>query len=206
MPSVVLAHILGAVLVLVGILVFVFDQITGREDRDSRVEAWKINLTGPPAIVLIVIGVVVFLYPLSPWWPEPDDPNPPVVITTVASVATTAGVATTETTLLPLSPTGFDVYFDDTCGADVIEWYQDDIENIGAWWISVESYDPATDEVVASFEIDSGTDILAFGNVSALCSIDFLDTELALYYYLWIYPYNADGFAVEPLFVQYNDF
>lgn len=203
-------HVLGGLIVVVGLALFVLNQVKPHQDHEdeSTVNVWKINLSGPPALVLILVGVLVFVFPFTTFYKSPTDPNPPVA-TTVQVNTTLNNPATsfvTTTTLipeigLPLAPDSYEIVFDEDCGADAIVWNQPDIENVRSWWLSFESYTAGTDEVFSTFEIDTEVDPLTFGNVSAICSLDFLSDE-PLDYYIWVYAYNDAGFS-EPLFIEY---
>jgi len=205
----ILLHILGALIVLVGLALFVFTQVKGKSDEESTVAVWKINLSGPPALVLILVGVLIFVFPFTTFFEDPNDPNPPEAnTTTTADTSLNNPDLTTTTTLvpvvgLPLTPSSFEVAFDETCGEDTLFWDQPEIENVAGWWISFEAHTIDTDEVFSTFEFDTAVDTLTFGNSSALCEFDFTNDQ-ALTYWIWIYAYNDAGFS-EPLFIEYLD-
>jgi hypothetical protein len=212
-----LVQILGATLVVTGLFLFFIQQVRGQSTDKSEMQAWKINLSGPPALVLIAFGSAVFLFPFSPWWPPPDDPNPPATTTTEALTTTTASIGSTSTTgggftldtafggnleefedipdfSLPLTPAGPDIWYDSQCGGESIEWFQND--DVLGWYISVETIDN-------TWEIDTALDPLFYGNDSILCYWDFGSDPSPPYYWIWIYGYNGMGYSEEPLFIEY---
>lgn len=202
-------HLLGGLIIAVGVILFAWTLVKGKSnDDESHVEVWKINLSGPPALVLVLIGVLMIVFPYTAWY-TPDDPNPPpeTVPTTVAANTTLLNPATTLgatlPALIPLAPTEAFVEFDDQCAEDALIWVQPDVENVTGWWLSFESYDVNTGEVWSTLEIDTGSDPLVFGNVSAICETDFVE-DVALNWSIWIYAYNDAGFS-EPLYVEYAD-
>ena len=210
-----LVHILGAALAGVGLALFATEQIRGRQVGTSTASAWKVNLSGPPALLLVIFGAAVFLYPFSPWWTNPTPPAPPAVTTT-----TTLEAGTTTTTIRIVNPTvlelpdlepplpagpGFEVYFSEECDGDVIEWDLTPTELEEAWLIDVEVYDGIEQMVIDTFTIDTAIDELTFGNVAGLCYWDFIDDAFGLDYYLTVWPYNAAGFADEPTLIHYLD-
>ena len=143
-------QIFGAILVAAGLGLFAYDQIKGSRAKGdyAGLQAFKIQVGGPPALILIVIGVLVFMFPFTPWVPE-DDP-PPISTTTTGTLPTTTTVAATTTTrftletldpsvftlltldpsvftlvpAVPLAPASWFSYFDSSCGGDgnVVEW------------------------------------------------------------------------------------
>lgn len=213
----VVVQVLGGVLVAVGLFLFVKDQMDGKPSESATTSVWKINLSGPPALVLTFLGAVIFLFPFSGFFKNPANPNPPpptVVSTTLPQGETTTTVAGTTTTLvaeLPPTPTGWDLYVSspDCGGEDQIVWYQDDYSILWGWWISIATFNPhdETGEPFTVFEIDTGqqADSLTLGNHSALCYSDFVDPEFYLDYQLWVHSYNENGYSEEPLFMEYQD-
>lgn len=208
-----LVQIFGVALVSVGLLLFFHQQWGGKTTgEESGIKAWQLNLSGPPALILVVFGTAVFLFPFSPWWPEPDDPNPPVTTTVEALTTTTEGFKTTSTLFtldtldtddfdefvptfgLPSTPTGPSIWYDDQCGGESVEWFQDDA--VWGWYISVE-----TDTQI--WEIDTQVDPLLYGNDSILCYWDFGSDPAPPYYWMWVYAYNEAGYSEEPLFIEY---
>jgi len=195
------------VIVVVGLALFILNQVRGsKAQEESHVEVWKLNLSGPPALVLVLVGVIIFAFPYTSLFRNPTDPSPPSTLPEQATTTTALGSPTTIVPEigLPQTPINSTVAFDETCGEDVLSWEQPDIDSVAGWWISFEAYDLETDELFASFEIDTGFDDLTFGNNSVICELDFA-SDLALLYWIWIYPYNEVGFAEEPLFVEYLD-
>jgi hypothetical protein len=70
-------QIVGLVIVAVGLGLFVADQLLGRGRGTAGGGIWRLQISGPPGLLLAVIGILVFLFPLSPWWPEgPKGPTP----------------------------------------------------------------------------------------------------------------------------------
>lgn len=205
----IILHFVGGLLVLTGIGLFIFTQIKGAKG-ESTLGAWKINLSGPPSLVLILIGVFVFVFPFTSFWNDPTAPPPVTTGTTLVDGG--------DVVLLPETPFGFDIYYDDSCGWDVIEWFQEDADVFG-WQIQVEKFD-FDGEFIDMSLIDTEVDQLTYGNYPALCYWDFIDLDVnavvgsetlrqndndGYLYYLWVYSYNLDGFSVEPLFIEYLD-
>lgn len=207
----VLLHILGGLVVLVGLALFVIDQIDGKEGGPgSSIAAWKINLSGPPALVLVLIGILVFVFPFSPFFNNPEDPNPPTPTTTISATPTTGVPASTTLTIvpdigLPGAPISYEFVDNEDCGNIALVWQQNPEDVVSGWYLSIEAYNPDTDEVFTTYEIDTGLDQLTLGNVSGLCYQDFVSDEFILYYYIWIYAYNDQGYS-ESLFAEFYDF
>ena len=203
-------HILGASIAVVGLILFIQYQMKGAKGEASQMQVWKINLSGPAPLVLVVVGVLIAVFPFTTFFRNPEDPSPPSTLPPEAQVSTTV-VQPGETTLttlvpeigLPLTPASYEVVFDAACGEDTIVWEQPDFDLVLGWWISIESYTLDTDELFSSFEIDTGADDLTFDNFNALCELDFV-TDTPLLYWIWIYAYNEAGYS-EPLFVEYLD-
>jgi hypothetical protein len=97
-------HIVGLAIVGIGLALFAADQLIGRGRGQAGATIWHIQISGPPTLVLAVVGLLVFLFPYSPWWPA-DDAAPTVSPT----VATTSGSPVTPTGGLVL-PTAARVY------------------------------------------------------------------------------------------------
>lgn len=62
-------HIVGLAILTVGLALFAADQLAGRGRGEAGGSLWKVQFSGPPALVLALIGVLVFLFPFSPWAP-----------------------------------------------------------------------------------------------------------------------------------------
>jgi hypothetical protein len=56
-------HIVGLLILAVGLVLFTADQLAGRGRGEAGGKVWNISVSGPPALVLSVIGVIVFLIP-----------------------------------------------------------------------------------------------------------------------------------------------
>lgn len=231
----VLVHLLGGVLVVVGLFLFTYDQIKGRAISSdlAGAKAWSVNLSGPPALILVVFGALLFLFPFSPWWPDnlgsviTTTTTVPTTTTTVSSITTTVPPTTTtqdlfttttdETTsppfdnidepsiieVWPPSPYGASIFYDDDCQGDVIEWIQDGSSTIG-WQIDVDVDDQFGSHLY-DFTLDTIADDLFFGNRSVICFWDFIDNEVGYEYYLEIWAYNDFQYSQAPLVVEYFD-
>ncbi len=226
----VLVHLLGGVLVVVGLFLFTYDQIKGRAITSdlAGAKAWSVNLSGPPALILVVFGALLFLFPFSPWWPDriATPPTTTTIPTTTTSSTTTTVPPTTTTvppttttrfTLDPLDPDddlpifeffpptpyGASIFYDSECDEDVIEWFQDGSTTIG-WQLDIEVYDQF-DNYLYEFTLDTASDGLEFGNRSVVCFWDFIDEEIGFTYNFSIWAYNNSQFSQEPLFVEYYD-
>lgn len=226
-----LVHILGGVLVVAGLFLFFREEMDGSPNKDAPAQAavWKINLTGPSSLVLVLFGVLVFIFPFSGFFKNPEDPNPPpaaappttVVDSSIVDSSTTVVDTTTENTTvfedLPPAPSSWALVPDDgTCGADIIEWHHadDEFDLIHGWWISIGAYSPNDDVTLETsygtdgfYEIDTEamSSELTYGNFSALCYFDFVDPESYFNYDLYIYSFNEFGYSIDPLFIEYND-
>jgi len=221
----VLVHLLGGVLVVVGLFLFTYDQIKGRAITSdlAGAKAWSVNLSGPPALILVVFGALLFLFPFSPWWPDAVTvpPTTTTVPTTVTSLTTTTTVPPTTTTTrftldpidpdddlpifepFPPTPHGASIFYDGECDEDVIEWFQDGTTTIG-WQLDIVVHDQI-DNYLYEFVLDTATDGLEFGNRSVVCFWDFIDEQIGYTYYFAIWAYSNTQFSRDPLFVEYYD-
>lgn len=66
-----LVHAVGLVLLVSGLALFTADQLGGRGRGEAGAAVWRFQISGPPALLLIALGVAVFLFPLGPWWSSP---------------------------------------------------------------------------------------------------------------------------------------
>jgi hypothetical protein len=71
-------HIVGLVILGVGLGLFAADQLIGRGRGEFGGKLFNLQISGPPALGLAVIGVLVFLFPFSPWWPAADSGPAPL--------------------------------------------------------------------------------------------------------------------------------
>jgi len=184
-------QVFGSLLSLAGLFLFVREQIRERAGEHSTMQAWKINLSGPPSLILIVIGVIMFVFPFTPWWNDNTTPK---------------ATSTTTTTLFPLIqptvPHLVGTYYDEELGCDVVEWSDDFTAN--GWEIDVQVYKPQNGSLLYEFTFDTYDSL--FGSVPYLCAWDFLDEKVGYMYQLWVWAYNDVGYADEPLFIEYYDF
>lgn len=209
-------HVLGAILVAAGLGLFAFDQIKGSKSKGdyAGVEAWKIQVGGPPALILIVIGVLVFMFPFTPW--SPDDDQPAVVTTTtgttlppdttvVDTTTTTRFTLETLVTLLPFDPPVFTLvpdvplapaswfsYFDSDCEGDgnVVEWEP----SAGAEYYDVDVYvEDYNFNFVSNWSFD-----WEFTN---LCVVSF-DLGPGYIHTVTVWPVNDAGWG-DPLTLQW---
>ena len=66
----VIVHAVGLVLAVVGLILLLADQLGGRGGGEAGATLLGIKVAGPPALVLTVVGVGVFLFPLTGVLPE----------------------------------------------------------------------------------------------------------------------------------------
>jgi hypothetical protein len=117
----VVVQIVGVVIILVGLGLFSFDQLKGSRAKsdDAGVKAWQINVTGPPALILVVVGIALFVFPLtsiadreSSTAAVTDDPGSSTTSlspaatgsSTTSIVSAIAGSSTTQPTTATTSP------------------------------------------------------------------------------------------------------
>jgi hypothetical protein len=99
-----IVHALGAVIVAAGLFLFAWDQIKGSKAASDEsgvsakgLGATEINLSGPPALILVVVGVLVFMFPLTPWGSGSSGHSPSVPPTGTEAPTT----PTTQSTGVP---------------------------------------------------------------------------------------------------------
>lgn len=84
----VLTQILGFVLIVVGLALLVVPRLS----TSSSVAFPGVTISAPASVLVLIVGVAVFLFPYSPWWPGDGakaSPSP--------SFATTSPAPSTET-------------------------------------------------------------------------------------------------------------
>ncbi len=192
-------HIVGAIVAAIGLILFAADQWTaGQKGKEGTagLTAWKIELGGPPALILIVIGLAVFLYP---YWAGRDQPA--TTTTTTTTLSTTTTTASNPTVVVdptfhtfmfpPPAPTWWEIGWDDSfCGSETIYW-----EDTGAeYWIVPVAAIIDGDIRALEFEVESG---LPF-----LCDWEFVQ-EGYTRYWLWPTPWNEAG-PGEFLWIEYE--
>ena len=64
----VLAQILGFVLIVVGVALLVVPRLS----TASSVAIPGVTINAPASVLVLIVGVAVFLFPYSPWWPGED--------------------------------------------------------------------------------------------------------------------------------------
>jgi len=225
-------QIIGGFLLLVGVVLFVASQWTGGEHStdDAGPNAWKIEVKGPPGLILIVIGLLTFAFPHTPLWPGEEEPV--ALPTTTVSTTTTTVVAATTTTLgvreidpnyyvpnfpdFQFIPDGFeyiypsapyDAYIDYGGCLDVpaIFWTPGDGNDLYVeWWVVIDIYYQG--QFQDTVEWDSTYGEWDFGwnefgiPISGLCLWSYIDDPLAEYL-IWIYAYNENGFS-DPAYIS----
>lgn len=212
-----LLHIVGAFVLISGVVLFARSQIKGSADKNlGQAQVWKLNISGPPALILVLLGLLVFMFPFTPWFGPPGTPVE-VIPTTVPETPTTFGIttttqvgaSTTETTeyVLPPAPYDYEIQDDqEICGGNAIEWFTDG--QVNGWYIVVEVYNATTDTYLDSFEIDSNADDRWYLGLPKLCEWEFfydfpVSYEEGTYYFLYIYSYDNDNYSESPLIVTY---
>ena len=181
-------HVLGGALVLTGIALFIREQLRETHEEQSQMQMWKINVSAPPAFLLILFGAAVFLFPFSPWWNE----SPPEATTQTTEPGVFAP--------LPQVPTYFDVYHSDECGGNVIEW--EVFGDEAGWIVDVEVFNPGG-QFIDLYTFDTAFDLLTFGNAAGLCEWDFVLAGNFVYD-LYVYPYNQSGSSETGLYIPYD--
>lgn len=170
-------HIVGAVVATIGLILFAADQWTAGQrgkDGSAGLKAWKVELGGPPALILIVIGLAVFLFP---YWTGRDQ-TPATTITT-----TTTSTTTTTTILPPPVPEWWDVEFDDEYCADwLIYW-----DNTAAdyWIVTVSALD----------ELEEPIDGWVWETFDPFFCEWELDFEGVTHFWIWIQAANDTGIS-----------
>jgi hypothetical protein len=93
-------HVIGVIIIIVGLILFTFDQVKGSRAKsdDAGVSAWSVKISGPPALVLVVVGIAVLVLPL--WLSSGNTVTPVTTVPTTASTGTTT-TSTTTTTVAP---------------------------------------------------------------------------------------------------------
>lgn len=214
-----LIHAVGILVLLVGLILFARSQIKGTADKtSSQASVWKINISGPPALILVMLGLAVFVFPFTPFFGPPDDPIetipstvPEVPTSTTEAPIVTSGTAPDETTtteyVFPAAPYDYIVEDDqEICGGNSIEWFTDDIVN--GWYIVVEVYNATSDTYLDSFELDSNATDRWYLGLPKLCEWEFfydfpVSYEDGTYYILYVYSYDEFNYSEEPLVIAY---
>ena len=140
-----IVHVVGGLIVLVGLGLFVLDQRAPAAHEDAAsLKAWKIELGGPASLVLIVVGLAVFLFPYSPWYPT----SPPTTTTSTTTTTTTLPEVSIiepeiiEVVDIPGTPEGW--YWEDwnvDCQDAAVHWIAAD-DYTEFWYIPVSALDP----------------------------------------------------------------
>jgi len=63
---------LGVTLVVIGLILL----ISPRLSTTSSLAVPGISINAPASVLVLLVGVLVFLFPYSPWWPGEDKPGP----------------------------------------------------------------------------------------------------------------------------------
>ena len=213
-------QIVGGVLLLVGIVLFVASQWSGGRlsTDDAGIKAWSINVSGPPGLILIIVGLAVFMYPLSPWWNGS--------LPTESPTTTTATTTTQATPTNPFIPTGTDAYWDELDTAPMapydvrfadpafepacsdtptIVWPPGAEWDYDGWYLEIDVYDEGYTDIVTTYTWDSQYDEWVFGydeygrGVPMWCFPT--DFNPALFYEVYIYAYNSQYLSVPTLIV-----
>lgn len=95
-------YIMGGLLTLVGIGLFIWEQTKDQPVGAASAGAMGFSYSGPPAVILILLGLAVTFFPHSPWAPEEKLVALPTTTTT-----TTTPTTTTTTTVPFVDPRGF---------------------------------------------------------------------------------------------------
>lgn len=187
-------HIVGAIVAAIGLVLFAAEQWTAGErgkDGSAGLKAWKVELGGPPALILIVIGLMVFLFP---FWSGRDQPVPTTsTTTTTLSTTTTTPSTTTFPTILvdptslsflpePAEPTWWAIEFDPVfCESEAIYWEEDSWTD---YWIVDVAALIGEDVREIEFQIDTFEPFI--------CDWEFL-IEGYDRYWIWITGWNDVG-------------
>lgn len=65
-------EVLGAVLILTGLLLLVVPRLSSASSLTTPL----VTINAPASILVLIVGVGVFLFPYSPWWPGEVKPSP----------------------------------------------------------------------------------------------------------------------------------
>lgn len=67
--------VVGVALIIIGVLLLFGVFRRGPAKESASTKAAGVSFAGPPGLYLVVLGVLVMLFPFSPWWPEEDPPD-----------------------------------------------------------------------------------------------------------------------------------
>lgn len=187
----------GVAILLAGVGLFARSQFTAPADKAvGEAKVWKVNITGPPSLLLAALGAFVLLFPFTPLFGPPEESvlalpeETPVETTVTVQVGDTS--TTAEATALPPAPFDFEILVDDpSCEGDVISWFQEG-EVLG-WYVLIDIYG-ADDQYVDTIELDAPA--------GWLCQWDFFHAEDA-YYYLYVYSYDEVNYSADALIIAY---
>jgi hypothetical protein len=186
-------HVLGGLVVTVGLVLFALDQRRPVSDERADMKAWSISVGGPASLILIVVGLFTFMFPFSPW--APDDPAPPTT-TTVSSLVEIdpliGPIDPIDLTPYPRAPSDwFWVDYEEWCDSPAITWVPAD--DLADWWlIIVEPFD-FQDFSMGVWEIES--------SVPVICTWEF-ETPGAAYYWLWPRGVSMEGGEGDWLWIE----
>ena len=211
--TIAMIQIIGGVIIGVGLVLFIISQWSGgrHSTSDAGLKAWSINITGPPGLILIVLGVAVMIYPISPWWSVDEPTVPPVTTTqTTATTSTTTTEYIEDVWTWPDPPLGAElVLAGEYCSTTpAVEWWPGDDTHLG-WYIYIEAIDPESLEIVFQAEWDSQIDLWVAGHDELdrgwpiWCMWDGYDTWLD--YDIWISGYNEYGMGDPILFTVWGE-
>ena len=65
-------QIVGLILTILGIILILARALAG----ESNVIIPGVTIKAPTSVLVLVLGVLVFLFPVSPWWPVAGNPAP----------------------------------------------------------------------------------------------------------------------------------
>jgi hypothetical protein len=99
-------HIVGIAILAFGLALFAADQLLGKGRGEAGGGIWKLQITGPPGLLLALIGVLVFLFPFSPWWRTITDTSSPAASTSSVTGGSSSPVILPAAGLIYNQPVG----------------------------------------------------------------------------------------------------
>lgn len=93
-------HVVGVIVTALGLYLFFTQEKVGageHSEREAGATLWKIQATGPSTLILVVIGLIVFLFPF--WLGSDPVAAPPTTNSTTTTTSLVVEPTTTTTTI-----------------------------------------------------------------------------------------------------------